>query len=87
MSLIAVSWILFKSPGLWNKFDLDCILGKGDQLFRFIGKFRYVGVEDLLQEFMIENCQINVELLENKTGEITARAYLLSIAEIVNSAR
>ena len=87
MSLIAVSWTLFKSPGLWNKFDLDCILGKGDQLFRLIGKFRYVGVEDLLQEFMIENCQINVELLENKTGEITARAYLLSIAEIVNSAR
>ena len=36
MSLISVSWTLFKSPGLLNKFDLDCILGKGDQLSKFI---------------------------------------------------
>ena len=36
---------------------------------------------------MIENCPINVELLGNKTGEITARAYLLSITEIVSSAQ
>ena len=25
------AWKLFKSPGLWDKFDLDCISGKGDQ--------------------------------------------------------
>ena len=36
---------------------------------------------------MIENCPINVELLGNKTGEITARAYLLSFTEIVSSAQ
>ena len=36
---------------------------------------------------MIKNFQINVKLLENKTGEITAEAYLLSIAETVNSAQ
>ena len=29
---------------------------------------------------------MNVEFPENKTGEIIAGAYLLSIAEIVNSA-
>ena len=40
-------------------------------------------------QFKINNdkCQINVELQENKTGEITAATYLLSIAEIKNSAR
>ena len=32
VSLVSVSWILFRSPGLWEKFDLDCILGKEDQL-------------------------------------------------------
>ena len=85
MSLIPLSWTLFKSPGLWDKFDLDDILSKGDQLFKFIGKFRYLGIEDLPQEFLIENSLINVQFLENKTGEITAGAYLLSIAEIVNS--
>ena len=44
-------------------------------------------MEDLAQEFMTKNCPINIELLENKTGEIIAGAYLLSIAEIVNSAQ
>ena len=76
MLLLSVSWTLFKSPGLWNKFDLDCILGKGNQLFKIIGKFRYLRLEDLPQEFMIENCPINVELLENKKEEITAGTYL-----------
>ena len=66
---------MFKSPGLWDKFDLYCILGKGNQLFNFIGKFRYLGLGDLSQELMIENYLIIVELLENRTGEITAGAY------------
>ena len=84
-SCMSLSCTLFKSPGLWYKFDLDYILGKGYQLFKFIGKFRYLGVEDLPQEFLIKNSLINVEFLENKTGEGTAGAYLLSIAGIVNS--
>ena len=33
-SLISVSWTLFRSPGRWDKLDLDGILGKGDQLFK-----------------------------------------------------
>ena len=36
---LLVSWI---TPGI-----LDCILGKGGQLIKFIGKFRYLEVEDL----------------------------------------
>ena len=59
MSLISVSWTLFKYPGLCNKFDLDCILGKGDHLFKFIGKFRFLGEEDFPQEYLIENIPIN----------------------------
>ena len=30
---------MFKSPGQWNKFDLDDILGKGDQLLKSLSKF------------------------------------------------
>ena len=64
MSLISVSWTLFKSPGLWDKFDLDSILVKalpniipfkGDQLFKIISKFKYLGMEDLPQEFSVKN--------------------------------
>ena len=64
-----------KSPGLWNKFALDYI-GKGDQLFKFTGKFIYLGME---------NSYVNVENLENKAREITACVYLLSITGIANS--
>ena len=61
VSLISISWALFKSPGLWDKIDLDYILGEGDQLFKFVGKFRYLGMEDLSQEFLIENSSVNVD--------------------------
>ena len=33
ISLVSVSWTLFRSPGLWDKFDLDCILCKGNQFY------------------------------------------------------
>ena len=82
MSLIFVTWTMFISPGLWDKFDLDYVLGEEDQLFKFIDKFRYLGLEDLTQ-FLIKNSSVNVEFLENKTGEITAGTYFLSITEIV----
>ena len=41
MSFITVSRRLFKSPSLWSKPDLEWILGKEDQLFKFIGKLKY----------------------------------------------
>ena len=59
---------MFRSPGLWDRFDSDSMLGKGDQLFKFIGKSRYLRMEDLPQEFFVEITSINMEFLENKTG-------------------
>ena len=50
--------------------------GKGDQLSEFFGKFRYLGMEDLSQEFLIENCSVNVEFRETKTEEVSAGPYL-----------
>ena len=81
---MSVTWILFSSPGMWNKFHLDCVLGKGNQLFKFIEEIRYTGMEDLPQDFLVENSCINVEFLENKTKEVTAVVYLIFISEIVN---
>ena len=85
MCLSPVNQTFFKSPRLWNKFDLDWILGNGDQLFKFIYKFRYLGIEDLSQEFFIENCSLNVELLKNMAGKTTAGIYIQYIAEIVGN--
>lgn len=36
MSLISVTWTLFRSSGMWVKFDLDWKLGKRDPLFKSI---------------------------------------------------
>lgn len=84
MSFKSVSWTLFRSLGRQDKIDLDGILGKGDQLFKSLGNFRYLGMEDLPQVFLLEGFAINVQFLEIMAGEITAVAYLLSIVEIVN---
>ena len=59
MSLMSVTWTLFRSPAIWDKFDLDSILRKWDHLFEDIGKFRYLRVEDLQQEVLVQNSSIN----------------------------
>ena len=41
-------------------------------------------MEDLIQEVFIKHLSINVEILNIRTGEITARAYLVSFTEIVS---
>ena len=84
MSLMYVTWTMFKSAGIWDKYDLDYILSEGNQLFKPIERFRYLGIGGLPKEFLIENSSINLEFLEDKTWEITAGAYLISISEIVN---
>ena len=76
MSLMSIPWTLFRSPGMWDISDLYGILGKWDQLFKFIGKFRYFWMEDLAQELLVEKFSINLEFLQNK--------YLISISEMVN---
>ena len=60
MSLMSVTWTMFKSPGIWDKFDLDCILSEGNQLFKFIGKFRYFWREGLPKELFVENSSISL---------------------------
>lgn len=64
---------------MWGEFDLNCILGQGDQLFKFIGNIRYLGMEDLPQTFLVESTSINAKFLENKTAKITAGTYLKSL--------
>ena len=81
---MSVCWTLFKSVSIWDSFDLDCILQKGDILFESANNYRYLGMEDLPQEFFIENSSINLEFLNNRTGKITTRIYFVSITEIVS---
>ena len=74
MSLTSVCWTSFKSASIWDSFDLDCILQKGNLLFKSLNNYRYLWMEDLLREIFIEHLSINVEFLNNRTGEIIAGA-------------
>lgn len=60
MSLISVGGRFLTSPDRWSKLDLDGILGNGDHLFKSLGKFRYLGMEDLPQEFLLEGFVVKV---------------------------
>ena len=47
ISLASATWPLFRSHVMWVKLDVYYILGEECQLFKFIRKFRYLGMEDL----------------------------------------
>ena len=82
MSHMSVSLTLFKPPSFWDLFDLNSILQKGDELFKSLHKFRYLGVEDFPNGFLKENCLTSVYFLENRTNKITAEAYFPSITDL-----
>ena len=67
MSLMSVCWKLFKSVSIWDSFDLDCILQKGDVLSTSLNNYKYLGIEDLPQE----NILYLIEYLDIRTGGIT----------------
>ena len=75
ISLMSICWTLFKSPSIWDSFDLDCILQKGDLLFKSLNNYRYLAIEDLPQGFLVENSSINVEFLNNRTGGYQPVSY------------
>ena len=59
-------------------------LQKGHHLIKPLNNYIYLGIEDLPQVVFIENLSINVDFLNDRTGEITAGAYLVFNAEIVS---
>ena len=85
MSLTAVCWSLIKSISRWDGIDLDQTLGKGDELFKSLNKFKLLGVQDLPTKIEIYSHSIDIALLENRTGEITSSTYLTSIGDIVGN--
>ena len=64
MSLMSVCWTLLS---LWVSFGLECMLQKWNVLFKSLNNYRCLGMEDLPQEFFIENSSINVEFLNYRT--------------------
>ena len=84
MSLMSVCCTFLKSVSIWDYFDLDCILKKGDILFKIQIITDILGWKTYHRSFFIENSSINVEFLNIRTREIAAGTYFVSISEIVS---
>ena len=85
MSLMSVCWSTFISITIWDGTDLDMILENGDRLFKSLNQYRLLGVDDLPRSVDIYSNSVDIFLLDNKTGEITLNAYLVSLKEIIES--
>ena len=76
---MSICWSIVKTIARWDSDDLDRILQNGDCLFKSLSIFRSLGIEDLKVEVNICGHVVRIELLENRTGEITLNAYLISL--------
>lgn len=85
MSFISLSQTFVRSTGQWDKFEWDSTLGNQYQLFKYLSKFRYLGIENVSREFLMEGFHINGQFVENSTKENKAEEFLLLVVEIVNS--
>ena len=59
---------IIKSPGVWDKLGLDFTLGKGDQIYKFIVKFK-MSWERRLPTRNLDKKTINTKFFENKDGK------------------
>ena len=82
MPIVSINWTLFKLPNFPDLADLDSILVKGSELFKFINEFRYLVVEDWGNAFLIGNVLIDADFLKNRKVEIN-----VSTTEIISSCR
>ena len=74
-------WTLFKQAQYWSTNDLYLILEKGDQMFKFLNEFCYLGVHDLPNKIIIRGCSTDAEMLTLNNGEIKRTAYLVSLLQ------
>ena len=85
MSLRSVCCNTFTSVTTWDGTDLDMILENEDRLFKSLNQYRLLGVDDLRRTVNIYGHWVDILLLDNKTGEMTLNAHLISLREIIES--
>ena len=59
---MAVCLSLIKSISRWDGIDFDQILGKSDELFKSLNKFKLLGVEDLPTKIEIYSHSTDIAL-------------------------
>ena len=60
-----------KRVTLWNTWDIDCILEKGDELYKCLNVKTPLNIDELLQHVNIEGCLLTVRLLSQEQENIS----------------
>jgi len=77
-SLFSICWSKIRQVNRWNKYDLDHVLNNGDGIYKFLlygpgplDKIRFLDVDDLPREIILQHRQIGLTFLELKDGELS----------------
>ena len=70
-ALFSLCWSSVKRVTLWNTWDMDYILEKGDELYKSLNIFTPVNIDELPQHVNIEGCLLTVRLLSQEQGNIS----------------
>ena len=71
-SLYALCWSTIKRVSVWTTSDLDYVLENGNSLFKSINTNMALNVDDLPANVNIEDCSLDVILLENEAGVMSS---------------
>ena len=69
-ALTSACWTLYKNCSSFTKFDLDCILDYGDNLFKSLGLSRSIYVDELPNHFEINDCVFDMDCVAIETAEM-----------------
>ena len=71
-SLFSVVFTLIKSPGYWDRKDLDFILENGDTIYKGLNTSEYLMFSELPREIPLFKSAVRVDFMENKFGFLNA---------------
>lgn len=67
-ALYSICFSSIKKVSVWKSFDLDYVLEKGDELFKRLGKFRPLFMDEMPSSVLIERSNIEIEKLSRLYG-------------------
>ena len=74
-SLFSVAFTLVKTPGYWDRKDLDFILENGNRIYKGLNTNRYLMVPELPRQILLFESQIvQVEFKTNKFGFLNSQS-------------
>ena len=73
----AIIFSAIKSIDIWKTFDLDYILEQGDNIFKQVGVYQLLAVDELPHDTSIEGTQVSAKILAHESNLFVEKENLL----------